>query len=219
MTHVRKSVGLLSILVLAAAGGACAAKAGVPRPFPGAALPPSGAEPPVTRVEPPPVRAELPPPPAATPPSVPPQPSVPAPTTDLVQTALGYQGVPYVYGGSDPSGFDCSGFVQYVFAQFGTPLPREVRDQYNVGRRVALNEVRPGDLLFFETVTRGASHVGIAIGDGRFVHAPNSSGVVRVEPYTAIYWSRRLIGVRRLIDTRAPGTLATGLPGSVRSSR
>jgi cell wall-associated NlpC family hydrolase len=108
------------------------------------------------------------------------------------------RGIPYRDGGSDPSGFDCSGFVQWVFAQNGVRLPREVRAQYDAGEKIDLHDVQPGDLLFFETVSRGASHVGVAIGGEQFVHAPSSTGVVRVERFTANYWARRFIGARRV---------------------
>jgi cell wall-associated NlpC family hydrolase len=136
----------------------------------------------------------------------------------VIQTALDFLGVPYRLGGSDPSGFDCSGLMQWVFARHGMTLPREVRDQYRVGREIDLDEVKPGDLIFFETVSRGASHVGMVIGEGRFVHAPSSQGVVRVEPYTANYWIRRFVGVRRVIDGGTP-TATTALPGAVRVAR
>jgi cell wall-associated NlpC family hydrolase len=117
----------------------------------------------------------------------------------LIATALALRGTPYLNGGSDPShGFDCSGFVQWVFARHGTALPREVREQYEKGRRVARDDVQAGDLVFFETVSRGASHVGIALGEGEFVHAPSSRGVVRVERYTGGYWSARWVGARRI---------------------
>ena len=92
--------------------------------------------------------------------------------------------MPYRNGGSDPSGFDCSGFVQWVFAQHGVPLPREVREQFRGGQKIDPRDVQPGDLVFFETVSRGASHVGVAIGGDQFVHAPSSRGVVRVERFT-----------------------------------
>jgi cell wall-associated NlpC family hydrolase len=97
-------------------------------------------------------------------------------------------------------------------------LPREVRDQYRVGREIDLDDVKPGDLIFFETVSRGASHVGMVIGEGRFVHAPSSRGVVRVEPYNANYWIRRFVGVRRVIDAGA-STATTAFPGAVRVAR
>jgi cell wall-associated NlpC family hydrolase len=169
------TAGVAVILVLAALSGACAARGEtpVPRPFPGASLPPSAVEPA-------------------------PEPPIPAPVPELVSTALRFRGVPYRNGGSDPSGFDCSGFVQYVYGQLGTLLPREVREQYHVGRDVDLDDITAGDLLFFETDGRSVSHVGLAIGGGEFVHAPNSRGVVRVERYDAEYWARRFVGARRV---------------------
>jgi cell wall-associated NlpC family hydrolase len=108
------------------------------------------------------------------------------------------RGIPYRNGGSDPSGFDCSGLVQWVFAQNGIHLPREVREQYDAGRKIELRDVMPGDLLFFHTVSRGASHVGVAIGGDQFLHAPSSTGVVRIERSTADYWSKRFVGARRI---------------------
>src|SRR5262245_31962708 len=124
------------------------------------------------------------------------------PTIDssgLIATAMALRGTPYANGGSEPSrGFDCSGFVQWVFARHGTALPREVREQYDEGRKISQDQVRPGDLVFFETVSRGASHVGIALGTGEFIHAPSSRGVLRVERYTSGYWSSRWVGARRV---------------------
>jgi cell wall-associated NlpC family hydrolase len=108
------------------------------------------------------------------------------------------RGIPYRNGGSDPSGFDCSGFVQWVFGQNGVHLPREVRKQYDEGRKIDLRDVQAGDLVFFETVSHGASHVGLAIGGDQFVHAPSSTGVVRVERFTANYWAMRFVGARRV---------------------
>jgi cell wall-associated NlpC family hydrolase len=118
------------------------------------------------------------------------------------------RGIPYRNGGSDPSGFDCSGFVQWVFAQNGVRLPREVREQYDAGEKIDVRDVQPGDLLFFETVSRGASHVGVAIGGDQFVHAPSSQGVVRVERFTSTYWSSRFVGIRR-IATESTKEVAT----------
>jgi cell wall-associated NlpC family hydrolase len=109
-----------------------------------------------------------------------------------------YEGVPYRDGGTDPSGFDCSGFVQWVFARNGVALPREVHDQYRWGQKISRDEIQPGDLVFFHTVDRGASHVGIALDGERFVHAPSSRGVVRVERYTSEYWKKRYLGARRI---------------------
>lgn len=117
----------------------------------------------------------------------------------LIATAMALRGTPYVNGGSEPTrGFDCSGFVQWVFARHGTSLPRETREQYDEGERIDRRDIQPGDLVFFQTVSRGPSHVGIAIGAGEFVHAPSSRGVVRVENYTSNYWSSRWVGARRI---------------------
>ena len=166
------------VLFAAILAGACATSGrAVPRPFPGAALPPGATE----RA---PERAEG---------TAPPH-GLPA----LISTALSFRGIPYRNGGSDPSGFDCSGFVQYVYAMFGTGLPREVHSQYRVGREIDRKEVKAGDLVFFETISRGASHVGLAIGADEFVHAPSSRGVVRVEKLTGSYWASRFVGARRV---------------------
>lgn len=187
-----KLSGLLLVVVLAASVSACAARGGrhdppVPRPFPGAALPPgAGASEPPVEPEPlpsPAVTAESP---------------LPANLPGVVAMALGYRGVPYRNGGSDPSGFDCSGFMQYVFKQVGALLPREVHDQFRAGIEIDRSDIAPGDLVFFETVSRGASHVGLAVGGGEFVHAPSSRGVVRVERLTSSYWARRYVGARRI---------------------
>lgn len=121
----------------------------------------------------------------------------------LVGTALSLRGTPYRNGGSDPAGFDCSGFTQYVFARYGVPLGRGVRDQFQQGQTVDANELAPGDLLFFSTTDPGASHVAIAVGGDEFVHAPSSSGVVRVEHLRSTYWSQRFVGIRRVTP---PGT-------------
>jgi cell wall-associated NlpC family hydrolase len=173
--------GRALLVLIAITSSACATTGGTPRPrpFPGAPLPPSPA----------------PPPPVGAPVVVPPVAAAPG---AIVSTALKLTGAPYRNGGSDPSGFDCSGFVQWVFARNGTRLPREVRDQYEAGRKIDLREVKPGDLLFFETVSRGASHVGLAIGGDQFVHAPSSRGVVRVERFTSSYWKPRFVGARRV---------------------
>src|SRR5687768_853559 len=87
----------------------------------------------------------------------------PAGQQSLVATALKLRGTPYRNGGADPGGFDCSGFTQYVFAQFNVSLPRETRDQFRLGESIRMRDVAPGDLLFFTTGAPGASHVGIAI--------------------------------------------------------
>ena len=165
--------------------GACATGGGVPRPFPGAALPPGA--------------TEAPPEDAARTFTV-------REPTAVISTALSFRGIPYRNGGSDPSGFDCSGFVQYVYAMHGTGLPREVHSQYRIGREVDRKDVKPGDLVFFETVSRGASHVGLAIGGDEFVHAPSSRGVVRVEKLSGSYWASRFVGARRVENGHTPSS-------------
>jgi cell wall-associated NlpC family hydrolase len=115
----------------------------------------------------------------------------------LAGTALALRGAPYRDGGTDPSGFDCSGFTQYVFAQYGVSLPREVRDQFRWGKAVKPEELATGDLIFFTTTEPGASHVAIAVGGDEFVHAPSSAGVVRVERLNSNYWGPRFLGARR----------------------
>ena len=123
-----------------------------------------------------------------------------------IASALALRGTPYLNGGSEPTrGFDCSGFVQWVFAQHGAALPRETRSQYDEGKKIDRDEVEPGDLVFFETVSRGPSHVGIALGAGEFVHAPSSRGVVRVERYTSDYWASRWVGARRITASGREG--------------
>ena len=120
-----------------------------------------------------------------------------APGEAAASLALSLQGVPYANGGADTDGFDCSGFVQYVFAQSGVALPRNVREQVEAGREVE-GAPQAGDLVFFAIDGERVSHVGIATGPGTFVHAPSSRGVVRVESLTSPYWSRRYAGARRV---------------------
>lgn len=182
----------ICVVTAACLAAGCAGSRSGPRPFPGA---PPAPEPPVAAVP----GAPGAPVPAATDAAVPEKaaPAVAA-AVPVVATALTFRGVPYRYGGSDPSGFDCSGFVQYVFARLGLRLPREVRDQFDASAPVDRDDIRPGDLVFFETVSRGPSHVGIAIGGDEFVHAPSTRGVVRVERFTVDYWSERWIGARRV---------------------
>ena len=103
-------------------------------------------------------------------------------------------GVRYVYGGSTPrSGFDCSGFVRYVYAHFGVSLPHSTYAQFDDGRRVARGHLRPGDLVFFD----GVGHVGLYVGNGRFIHAPHTGTRVRVQTLAGWY-SQRFVGARRL---------------------
>lgn len=112
----------------------------------------------------------------------------------VVGFARHFLGVPYVWGGSSPRGFDCSGFVRYVYAHFGVSLPHSSYAQVMRGRRVSRRGLRPGDLLFFD----GDGHVGMYIGNGRFIHAPHSGARVRVERLAGWY-SSRFDGARRLL--------------------
>jgi cell wall-associated NlpC family hydrolase len=172
----RRPKELVGAVALAILGAGCASTGAVPRPFPTTSRPPAADS-------------------AGTPAVAP---SLPIDSYALVGTALDLRGVRYRNGGSDPRGFDCSGFTQYVFAQHGVTLPRSVRDQFDRGRPVRPEDVREGDLLFFETEGWGASHVAIAVGGDSFVHAPSTSGVVRVEHVGTRYWSDRFVGARRV---------------------
>jgi peptidoglycan DL-endopeptidase CwlO len=117
----------------------------------------------------------------------------------LTKSAMRFLGVPYVFGGTTSQGFDCSGYVQHVFAMLGIHLPRTADAQYDVGRKVA--RVQPGDLVFFQTYTYGPSHVGIYLGHGRFVHSSSSHGVEVSELHDA-YWSSRYLGAKRILVAR-----------------
>jgi len=111
----------------------------------------------------------------------------------VVQYAKHFLGTPYVYGGSSPGGFDCSGFARYVYAHFGVTLPHSSYAQFSDGRGVRRGSLRPGDLVFFDSV----GHVGIYIGNGRFIHAPHTGLRVRIETFAGWY-SARFSGARRL---------------------
>jgi cell wall-associated NlpC family hydrolase len=167
-----KKLSCAVALALTGLTGACASRGNVrPQPFPT----PSGPTSPLTT----------------------PAPS--ASSLTLIDTALGFRGTPYRNGGSDPNGFDCSGFTQWVYARHGTALPREVEEQFKVGKTIKdVEDLEPGDLVFFHTVSHGASHVGIFVSGDQFVHAPSSKGVVRTESITTSYWAQRFLGGRRV---------------------
>ena len=130
--------------------------------------------------------------------------------------ALALIGTPYRYGGEDPvRGFDCSGLVRHVYREgAGLDLPRRSEDMGRIGTAVARDALVPGDLVFFNTLGRPYSHVAIYIGDGRFVHAPTSNGVVRVEALDQRYWLSRYNGARRVAAPAgvAPNETLRGLP-------
>ncbi len=121
------------------------------------------------------------------------------PATDpgIIGYALSFRGLPYRFGGTSPgTGFDCSGFTKYVFGKFGISLPRSSYEQYHAGSPIAKGDLKPGDLVFFTTYTRGPSHVGIYMGGGRFVDSSNR-GVV-VQDMTTGYYGERYLGARRV---------------------
>jgi cell wall-associated NlpC family hydrolase len=122
-------------------------------------------------------------------------------SSEVALFALGQLGVPYALGGASPdAGFDCSGLVQYVFRRArNVDLPRTTFDLARAGQTVAAPALQPGDLVFFNTLRREFSHVGIYLGDERFIHAPATGGAVRIESLRADYWVRRYNGARRIV--------------------
>jgi len=118
--------------------------------------------------------------------------------SQIITTAKKYIGVPYLWGGTTPNGFDCSGYVQYVFKAHGITLPRVSRDQYKVGTSVSRANLIPGDLVFFNTSGSGVSHLGIYLGSNQFIHASTSKGVI-IANLNNSYWTSRYIGARRVI--------------------
>ncbi|GAE26249.1 cell wall lytic activity [Halalkalibacter wakoensis JCM 9140] len=115
--------------------------------------------------------------------------------TNLIAEAANHIGAPYVWSGTTPNGFDCSGFIYYTFGQQGLSIPRSVKDQWNIGKSVSKPAV--GDIVFFETISPGPSHNGIYIGNDQFVHSGTSTGVV-VASMNNAYWSERYLGAKRL---------------------
>lgn len=116
----------------------------------------------------------------------------------IIATAKQYIGVPYLWGGATPSGFDCSGFVQYVFKKHGITLPRTSKEQYTVGTYVSRANLKVGDLVFFNTSGSGISHLGIYIGNDQFIHSSTSKGVT-ITSLSSSYWSSRYWGGRRVL--------------------
>ena len=112
----------------------------------------------------------------------------------VVGIAMKYLGTPYVYGGASPAGFDCSGFVSYVFAQMGVSLPHYSGAQYGYGIAVPRDQLQPGDLVFFD----GLGHVGIYIGGGQFIHAPHTGDVVKISSLSESWYASTYVGARRI---------------------
>jgi len=181
MSSLPRAMGVIVLTALSAGGCASASGKPKPEPFPR----PSATKEPTPGAECPPTDAGC----------------TGAPLvqgSELVAAALDLRGRPYAPGGSSPDGFDCSGFVQYVFSEVGLSVPRTVTNQYDATVEVPFEQLAPGDLLFFRTSGDRPSHVAIAIGDGTFVHAPSSRGVVRVESLASSYWRQRFDSVRRV---------------------
>jgi len=120
--------------------------------------------------------------------------------TGLITQAMDLLGVPYRRGGStEASGFDCSGFVRYLYENsVGQLLPRRAEEQARSTEVIDRNELKPGDLVFFNTMKRAFSHVGIYVGDGKFIHAPRTGKAVKVDDMRSAYWQKRFNGARRV---------------------
>ena len=131
--------------------------------------------------------------------------------SELVVNAMGFLGVPYKRGGtSAETGFDCSGFVRAMYQQtVGLLLPRSADQQAAATQTIDKKELQPGDLVFFNTMRRSFSHVGIYVGDGKFIHAPRSGAEVRVEDMSISYWARRFNGARRVATSNTGENLAS----------
>ena len=126
-------------------------------------------------------------------------------TSELVVTAMGFLGVPYRRGGNSvDTGFDCSGFVKAMYEQtLGLILPRRANEQAAATQKIDKLELQPGDLVFFNTMRHAFSHVGIYVGDGKFIHSPKPGAEVRVEDMGMRYWAQRFDGARRVVPAAA----------------
>jgi cell wall-associated NlpC family hydrolase len=131
--------------------------------------------------------------------------SVSVKASELVFTAIGFLGVPYRRGGNTAeTGFDCSGFVKSMFEQtVGLILPRKAEQQAAATQKIERAELQPGDLVFFNTMRRAFSHVGIYVGEGKFIHSPKPGSEVRVDDMGMAYWKQRFDGARRVPNTAA----------------
>jgi cell wall-associated NlpC family hydrolase len=131
-------------------------------------------------------------------------------TNQMLGKAMTLLGVPYKRGGSSSeTGFDCSGFVRHIYeSSVGRLLPRRADEQAKTTEKIERSELNPGDLVFFNTMRRTFSHVGIYIGDGKFIHAPSAGKAVRVDDLRAAYWTKRFTGARRVQEPLTPDPAA-----------
>ncbi len=118
----------------------------------------------------------------------------------IADLAKKYVGYPYVHGGSSPKGFDCSGFTSYIYRQFGINIARTVKGQLNNGRKVSRSEVKPGDILIYDTHGKGASHACLYIGNGNFVHASTPKSGVKINNMNQNYYKNRLVACVRIVN-------------------
>jgi len=127
------------------------------------------------------------------------RPSTPV-QNEVIKTAHSLLGTPYKYGGTTPEGFDCSGFVNFVYRNAaGVALPRETHELVRAGRPVLVAELRPADLVYFKIEHQKPLHVGIYLGEGRFIHSPSTRGKVNIQSLAQDYWKDRYLGARRLL--------------------
>jgi cell wall-associated NlpC family hydrolase len=126
--------------------------------------------------------------------------------SELAMRAMGMLGIHYRFGGNTPeNGLDCSGMVRYVFKEaWGMILPRTSEEISHVGKKVDDKDMQPGDLVFYNTLKRGFSHVGIYLGDNKFIHSPSAGGQVRIESMELGYWRKRFDGARRIDQPAEP---------------
>ncbi len=119
--------------------------------------------------------------------------------SSIVSTAKRYIGTPYVYGGESPKGFDCSGYLQYIFKQNNYVIPRTADEQYKLGKKVSVNKLQAGDLVFFDTDLKEISHCGLYLGDGQFIHASSSRGV-RIDRLDNSYWQKYFVSGKHIVE-------------------